>query len=538
MGIRFKLLLAFLLSFVLVGAVSLYVLQLRLHSEFEALEQTEVKAALSRATAVSEAIPVSLRGITYDWAVWSEMYSFALRPQQLTAWAADNIDASTALNSDLSFFEVLGPKGNVILSTQTGKDGAHFSLDESVRRLLVQRFAEGEAPPECFFLPMAERHGLVCVVAIRQSNGSGSFVGVLATARVFSDQRMADWQSKIGFPARLVRMNDIPQAVKWTQVGRTDSIIGQGKLAQLAEETVQVLYLPLRGITDQPDLGLELRVPRAIHAQSEALSRYVLTQTLLTSFVTAVLLALAVHWLLIKRLRSFHRQLSGLAAGGVWNRRVSLRGGDEVGSLAAEVNVLLNVIETQVKELTVQSMTDPLTGLPNRRAFDLRMALEFSRSQPEGKVQTLALLLIDVDFFKRYNDHYGHPQGDVALKALALVLGTVSTRAIDLAARIGGEEFVLMLTATSKEGAHKMAQSIQQLLAESALPHAASAVSPWLTVSMGIALCDSNDDSPSALLSRADRALYEAKANGRNRFVFDERPMTGQVVPDTLKAQN
>jgi diguanylate cyclase (GGDEF)-like protein len=166
------------------------------------------------------------------------------------------------------------------------------------------------------------------------------------------------------------------------------------------------------------------------------------------------------------------------------------------------------------------------------------MALEFSRSQREGQVQTLALLLIDVDFFKRYNDHYGHPQGDLALQALAQVLSTVSTRAIDLAARIGGEEFVLMLTATSKEGAHKMAQRIQQLLADSALPHAASAVSPWLTVSMGIALCDSQDESPSALLSRADRALYQAKATGRNRFVFDDRPVASQLTPTTLQAQD
>ena len=538
MGIRFKLLLAFLLSFALVGAVSLYVLQLRLQAEFHALEQTEVKAALSRATAVSEAMPASLRGITYDWAVWSEMYAFALRPKQLTAWAADNIDASTALGVDMSFFEVLGVDANVILAIQSGKDGAHFSLDESVRRLLVQRYAGSNAPARCFFMPISERHALVCAAGIRQSNGSGSFVGVLAAARVFSDQRMADWQSKIGFPSRLVHVNDMPSGVNWTQTGLADADIGLGKVAQLTEVDTQVLYLPLRGFADQPDLSLELRVPRAIHAQSATLNRYVLAQTLLTSFVTAMLLALVVHWLLIKRLRSFHSQLSGVAAGGVWNRRVSVGGGDEVGSLAAEVNVLLTVIETQVKELTIQSMTDPLTGLPNRRAFDLRMALEFSRSQREGQVQTLALLLIDVDFFKRYNDHYGHPQGDLALQALAQVLSTVSTRAIDLAARIGGEEFVLMLTATSKEGAHKMAQRIQQLLADSALPHAASAVSPWLTVSMGIALCDSQDESPSALLSRADRALYQAKATGRNRFVFDDRPVASQLTPTTLQAQD
>jgi sensor domain CHASE-containing protein len=106
MGIRFKLLLAFVSSFVLIGAISLYALQLRLHAEFEALEQTEVKAALSRVMAVSEAMPASLMSVTNDWAAWSEMYAFASRPKQLKSWVDDNIGASTALNSDLSFFEV------------------------------------------------------------------------------------------------------------------------------------------------------------------------------------------------------------------------------------------------------------------------------------------------------------------------------------------------------------------------------------------------------------------------------------------------
>lgn len=533
MGIRFKLLLAFVSSFVLIGAISLYALQLRLHAEFEALEQTEVKAALSRVMAVSEAMPASLMSVTNDWAAWSDMYAFASRPKQLKSWVDDNIGASTALNSDLSFFEVLGVKAQVTLAIQSGKDGAHFSLDEPVRRLLVQRHIGGAAPSGCMFVPIAERHGLVCAANITQSNGSGSFVGVLATARVFSDKRMADWQSKMGFPSRLIPINDVPSHVTWTQTGQVTADIGLGKLAKLTEADTQVLYLPLRGLSGQSDLSLELRVPRAIHAQSATLNRYVLAQTLVTSFVTALFLALVVHWVLVKRLRSFHQQLSGVAAGGGWNRRVSVGGRDEVGSLAAEVNGLLTVIETQVKELTIQSMTDPLTGLPNRRAFDLRLALEFSRSQREGQTPPLALLLMDVDFFKEYNDHYGHPQGDVALKAVSHVLNTVSARAIDLAARIGGEEFVLMLPATSQEGAEKMAHTIQQCLADQALPHAQSNVSRYLTVSIGVAMLGSGDESPSALLGRADRALYEAKTGGRNRFVVDRCP-----VPTTLQAQD
>lgn len=523
MGIRFKLLLSFMASFVLIGAVSLYALQLRLHAEFEALEQTEVKAAVSRAIAVSENIPVSLLGLTIDWAHWSEMHEFTLHPRQLAAWADENIDAATVLNVDMSFIEVLGAQANVIRSSQSGKDGPHLSLDDAVRRLLVQRHAAGTAPPGCFFLRLTERFAAVCASNITPSsgNGNGRFAGVLATARVFSDTRMLEWQSKIGFPSRLISTADMPPHVSWAADEQTGPHIGVGKVALLIEADTQVIYLPLRGITDEPAVSLELRVPRAIHAQSKSLSQYVLAQTLITSFVTALLLALVVHWVLVRRLRSFHQQLSGMAGGGAWSRRLAVGGRDEIGLLASEVNGLLAVIETQVKELTVQSLTDPLTGLHNRRAFDMRLALEFARGRRED--QMLALLLIDVDFFKRYNDRYGHPQGDEALKLVAHVLSTVSTRALDLAARIGGEEFVLMLPATSQEGAEQMANSIHQMLADKALPHADSAAGPCLTVSIGIALLGPDDESPSALLNRADKALYQAKTTGRNRFVFDRR---------------
>lgn len=521
MGIRFKLLLSFVASFALIGSISLYGLQHRLHAEFEALEHTEVKAAVSRATVVFEAIPATLNALTLDWAHWDEMYNFTLRPKALADWADTNVDPASVLNVDMSFVEVLDTHANVIRSGQSGKDGENLALNDEIRRLLVQRHAADAAPPECFFLLLSGRYAAVCASRIMPSSNKGRFTGVLAMVRVFSDARTLDLQNKIGFPSSLVGTADIPPHVSWTSVAQASPHSGIGQVARHTEPDTQLVYLPLRGIADQPTVSLALRVPRAIHAQSKSLSEYVLAQTLITSFLTALSLALVVHWVLVSRLRSFHQQLSGMAGGGAWSRRLEVGGRDEVGLLASEVNGLLAVIETQVKELTVQSMTDPLTGLHNRRAFDMRLALEFARGRRED--QMLALLLIDVDFFKRYNDRYGHPQGDEALKLVAHVLSTVSTRALDLAARIGGEEFVLMLPATSQDGAEQMANSVRQMLADKALPHADSAAGSCLTVSIGIALLGPDDESPSALLNRADKALYQAKTTGRNRFVFDRR---------------
>ena len=531
MGIRFKLILSFLASFALIGAISLYVLQWRLQAEFAALEQTEVQAALSRSIAVADAIPVSLLSLTLDWAVWTDMHDFAIRPKQLAAWAVDNIGEETALNVDFSLFEILDPQANIIHSVQTGKDGAGFALDATVRQALVRRYADDTAAPGCFFQHVNGLPALVCAARITPSQGGGSYAGVFVAARMFSEARLRDLQTKTGFPVRLIGAVDIPSAVQWNTLEPAGPHIGMGRYARHTEPDTNALVLPLRGFAEQPALSLEVRVPRAIQFQSQSLSRYVLMQTLLTSFATVVLLALVVHSLLVKRLRAFHQQLVGMGNGRAWSRRLTVSGSDEIGALAVEVNGLLDVIETQMKELTLQSLTDPLTDLPNRRAFDMRLALEFSRGRREH--QMLALLIIDVDCFKRYNDRYGHPQGDVALRTVAQVLNSVSTRALDLAARVGGEEFALMLPASSAEGAAKIASDILSVLADKAVPHADSTVSHVLTVSIGVALLAEGDTSPAALVSRADQALYAAKAGGRNRFVVDRGP-----EPATLQAQD
>jgi diguanylate cyclase (GGDEF)-like protein len=163
------------------------------------------------------------------------------------------------------------------------------------------------------------------------------------------------------------------------------------------------------------------------------------------------------------------------------------------------------------------TLTDKLTTLPNRRAFDARLVLESARERRTG--QPLALLVLDVDHFKRYNDHYGHPAGDAALQAVAEVLRSACGRAVDMAARTGGEEFAMLLPHTEMQGAVEMAQRIQQLLRHRQIPHADSPVADCLTVSIGIAL--SAADRPEDLVQRADQALYTAKHSGRNCYHCD-----------------
>ncbi len=168
--------------------------------------------------------------------------------------------------------------------------------------------------------------------------------------------------------------------------------------------------------------------------------------------------------------------------------------------------------------LTELSQVDPLTKLHNRRYFDQVLQQEWQRHCREH--QSLAVLLMDVDFFKRYNDTYGHPAGDRCLQTVAESICKGVKRAADVVARYGGEEFIVLLPNTNLEGATLVADRIRFHLRLINLPHQASEVSDAVTLSIGVAACiPTTETQASELVTLADVALYRAKETGRNRVV-------------------
>lgn len=170
------------------------------------------------------------------------------------------------------------------------------------------------------------------------------------------------------------------------------------------------------------------------------------------------------------------------------------------------------------KTLGLLALEDGLTGLSNRRQFDFFIGAEISRTK--RKSDDTALIMIDVDLFKKYNDHYGHVQGDECLKAVSAIIKKNVTRAGDLAARYGGEEFAIVLSDTDYVGAFLIAEKIRIELEQSAIQHSESPIGV-VTISVGIsALSGSKTDTPENLVDIADKALYIAKSSGRNRTVI------------------
>lgn len=174
-------------------------------------------------------------------------------------------------------------------------------------------------------------------------------------------------------------------------------------------------------------------------------------------------------------------------------------------------------LERSNAQLERLSATDGLTGLANRRLFDQQLYQEWQRSM---RTQLpLSLLLVDIDHFKRYNDHYGHVSGDACLRQVAVILSDCAQRAGELVARYGGEEFALLLPGADGDAAMAVAQRCMDELARARIPHANSTVSDCLTWSIGVATVQASADLlPESLVRCADEALYRVKGSGRAQY--------------------
>ena len=172
------------------------------------------------------------------------------------------------------------------------------------------------------------------------------------------------------------------------------------------------------------------------------------------------------------------------------------------------------------ESLRARSYVDGLTGIANRRYFDVALNRELRRAQRAGG--ELSLLMMDIDSFKAYNDHFGHQQGDTCLSTVAQALAGMLKRPADVSARYGGEEFAAILPDTSSEQARVLADAIREQVASLAITHAPAATWPHVTLSIGVASFDKErlNDAPT-LIEAADKALYAAKHAGRNRVLVD-----------------
>jgi diguanylate cyclase (GGDEF)-like protein len=187
----------------------------------------------------------------------------------------------------------------------------------------------------------------------------------------------------------------------------------------------------------------------------------------------------------------------------------------ELGDLTGSLRDRNRQLRDARRQLTDLANVDELTGLGNRRLVNKALQEELNRARRSGA--EMSVILLDVDYFKNYNDTYGHPAGDAVLQKLADIMQRATTRAGEVVARYGGEEFIIVLPGASSSSALRTAERLRDLVLEERIPHENSEVAGFITISQGVVTVRPDADlQPADLVNRADKALYEAKDAGRN----------------------
>jgi len=216
----------------------------------------------------------------------------------------------------------------------------------------------------------------------------------------------------------------------------------------------------------------------------------------------------------------------------VWIRDVVHVVRDDNGEVDSLIGFMFDISErkkteeqllTLQKQLEEYSYKDGLTGVANRRMFDTVLASEWANAQRTQ--QPLSLILLDIDHFKQFNDHYGHIQGDDCLKSVGQALSRAASRPRDFVGRFGGEEFVLVLPETDEAAARHIAERCRQQVRQQRIAHERSSVSSLLTISLGVGtIVPGAHDRPLDFLNSVDKLLYQAKQRGRDRLEVAKAP--------------
>lgn len=231
----------------------------------------------------------------------------------------------------------------------------------------------------------------------------------------------------------------------------------------------------------------------------------------LIAFIISMSLNSQIEWTFLNRTYTFS-SLLGMSLAYVTDRQ---HRENYLQNCMIEINKL--ELMQQAKQLSALSRLDALTGLANRRYLDEVLKIEWNRAIRHRF--PLTIMMVDIDYFKLYNDSLGHIEGDECLRKIASTISSIASRAGDLVARYGGEEFLLLFPSTNQEQAKIQAQRLMDIVHQIAISHPNSQVSPQVTISVGIAtIIPNQQDHISEFIDRADQALYAAKINGRNQY--------------------
>lgn len=446
-----------------------------------------------------------------DYAQWDRTYEFMSNHNQ--EFVRSELTSETFDIINVNLFVLLDRAGQPVLYREAGNWPLGDNGLTNIAAAYTSSAAFGEHLPLRGLLELKGRIFLLAYEPILTSRGAGRSRGTLVMGRALSESLLTAMSQSLGLPLWLEPAENAPspnsRQTLWTD--GTDSVSIESNSTILA-------YLPLKDLSGSTRRLLVARIPSALHSEGTKVMEYLLLLLMIAGLVHSAVLFFVLEDNLLARVESLNRKIKQITISGDLSMRLDTPGNDELYELAGTVNAMLTAIQKakfellQAQEsLRFHAEHDSLTGVLNRRAIRDVLRRELARCRRES--QTLGVMLIDVDHFKRINDRYGHGAGDAALVTVVQRISS-TLRPYDLIGRYGGEEFLVIAPGCDLELTRKLAERILRAVSDESVDLGNSAVQ--LTLSLGATLGTADSD-PEFLVAAADSAMYQAKRDGRNR---------------------
>jgi diguanylate cyclase (GGDEF)-like protein len=533
MSIRTKVFLIIFVLFAALGIADFIVQRFIIYPSFLALEHREVGENLQRIFHAIDRETYHVERLCRDWATWNDSHDFMAPGYE--GFIESNLSDASLDNISLNLLVFCDTRGNIVWSRvrdlkekPTLRLGfmADGRVEMAHTTLAVHLSPEGGRGKRGIFNTEAGPM-LFATREVLRSDGSGPTNGFLIMGRFLNETMLETLKEQTRLSFEIVDAFDDARFLCRT-AGMTPMQTGNLTYYTKDDGDKMVSCAGFQNDAGETLFGVQYLFPRETTRKGIDSIRYAVFLVVGSGVTVLVILNLMMQAVVLKPLRRLTDHAAKLQQEGDYSLRLGLERKDEIGVLAKSLDSLVQTISDRTVELqraneqlTQLSLNDALTGIANRRMFDAYLKQEWRRAMRE---QTpLSIMLADVDHFKKFNDTYGHQQGDMCLIGVAAVMQLHMQRPADLLARYGGEEFAVILPGTDAEGAGHMAEVLGQAVRDLRIDHSESDAAPYVTVSIGVVTTipspEEGDGGMDMLLEQADQALYQAKKVGRNRVL-------------------
>jgi len=540
MSIKIKAFIDIIVFFLMIAVSAFIVQRSVVFNSFIKIEHDETAENVRRViNAINNEIS-HLDKICNDWAQWNDSYDF------IDSLSEDYIEGNllyeTFKNNNLNLIFYFKNDGTIVwgqsydlekeeaVTIDFLKDG---KLDPS-HRLISMEYSEDEEDRKKTGVIDTSQGPLMFVSRpILRSDGSGPSIGVLTMGRFINQTMIASLndQTRIDFKIDYPLTDDKIGYIKDVKTTYVEKDLVFYTLEEDQFTDVRTFYEDVYG---DPLFSIYYRFPREITKQGLASLWYALLLFIAAGLIISSLMILRLQRNFLRPIQRLTDHVLRFENQEDYSSRLDLGRSDEIGTLAKSFDIMMQTIQertedlkTANRKLTELSQIDGLTGIANRRMFDDFISREWRRMARQKC--PLSLILADVDYFKKYNDLYGHQMGDECLIRIAGAMSKSVHRPDDLCARYGGEEFAVILPDTDEKGAFFIAEKIRKAVIDLNIGHKVSGINALVTMSLGLCtIIPQQGDEIGDFIRNADHALYFAKETGRNRTIIFSR------LPDVL----